>query len=74
MPSDKISISLSHRNLRFVETYRARRHRRNRSQVFEEALELLRKKELEASYKEASKESIEGWDSTVSDGLADETW
>ncbi|WP_371641050.1 hypothetical protein [Tolypothrix sp. NIES-4075] len=42
--------------------------------MIEVALELLRLRELEDAYREASKEIDADWDLTVADGLTDETW
>ncbi|MFZ1886599.1 MAG: ribbon-helix-helix protein, CopG family [Candidatus Binataceae bacterium] len=69
----KLSISLPGSLAGFIEKYRKKRGL-NRSQVFEEAVKLLRSRELEAAYREADSESDNLLDSTVSDGLADETW
>ena len=46
----------------------------NRSDVFEEALKLLRERELEFAYREASAEVDPAWDATVGDGLDHEAW
>ncbi len=82
MQSEKISISLPQSLVRFVEDYKITRGCRTRysrsfglprSQVIEEALELLRR-ELESAYREASKEVDDAWDITLADGLSDETW
>lgn len=69
----KLSISLSSSLAGFIEKY-AKKRGLNRSQVFDEAVKLLRSRELEAAYREAGSESGRDWESTVSDGLADETW
>lgn len=69
----KLSISLPGSLAGFIEKYRKKRGL-NRSQVFEEAVKLLRSRELEAAYREAGSESDTLLDSTVSDGLADEAW
>jgi antitoxin ParD1/3/4 len=71
--AEKVSISMPGELARFVEEYR-KKHSLNRSQVFEEAVKLLRDRELEAFYREANAEVDEDWDVTVADGLADETW
>jgi len=47
---------------------------KSRSQVFAEAVRLLRNRELEAAYREASREFDKTWDATAADGLTDETW
>jgi antitoxin ParD1/3/4 len=73
MNAAKLSISIPRSLAGFIEKYRKKRGL-NRSQVFEEAVKLLRSRELETAYREAGSESDNGWDSTISDGLADETW
>jgi len=74
MSAAKLSISLSRPLAGFVETYRRKRGLRSRSQVFEEALRLLRARELEAAYREADRYRDTAWESTAADGLGDETW
>jgi metal-responsive CopG/Arc/MetJ family transcriptional regulator len=69
----KLSVSLPDSLAGFVENYRKKRGL-NRSQVFEEAVKLLRSRELEAAYREADIGSDKAWETTASDGLADETW
>ncbi|MGH7916521.1 MAG: CopG family transcriptional regulator [Candidatus Binataceae bacterium] len=69
----KVSVSLSDTLARFVEGYQKKRGVK-RSEVFEEALKLLRAKELEAAYREANAECDEAWETAVADGLSDETW
>ncbi len=70
----KLSVSLPDSLAGFVENYRKRRGLKSRSQVFEEAVKLLRSRELEAAYREADSESDRVWEAAISDGLADETW
>jgi antitoxin ParD1/3/4 len=70
----KLSVSLPDSLAGFVESYRKRRGLKSRSQVFEEAVKLLRSRELEAAYREASTDRDRAWEKTVSDGLSDETW
>lgn len=74
MHAEKISISLSEPLMRFVEHYRIAHQCKTRSQVFEEALALLRERELEGAYREADQESDAAWEITSSDGLTDEAW
>ena len=74
MKGAKLSVSLSSSLAGFVETYRKRRGLKSRSQVFEEAVKLLRSRELEAAYREADSEVDKAWDAASSDGLPDETW
>ncbi|MBF6571087.1 MAG: ribbon-helix-helix protein, CopG family [Candidatus Binataceae bacterium] len=69
----KLSISLPDSLAGFVENYR-KKHGLNRSQVFEEAIKLLRNRELEAAYRAADAESDQAWENTIGDGLADEAW
>ena len=69
----KLSVSLPDSLAGFVENYRKKRGL-NRSQVFEEALKLLRSRELEAAYREANEEADREWENTIGDGLADEAW
>ncbi len=69
----KLSVSLPDSLAGFVENYRKKRGL-NRSQVFEEAVKLLRSRELEAAYREADVGPDKAWETTASDGLADETW
>jgi len=70
----KLSVSLPGSLAGFVETYRKRRGLKSRSQVFEEALKLLRSRDLEAAYRDASAVSDKAWENVTSDGLSDETW
>ncbi len=77
MSVTKLSLSLPAELAGFVESYRKRRGLRSRSQVFEEALKLLRSRDLESAYRQASEADAEtnrAWDVTVADGLDDETW
>jgi metal-responsive CopG/Arc/MetJ family transcriptional regulator len=74
MSAAKLSVSLPEPLAGFVENYRKRRGLKSRSQVFEEAIRLLRSRELETSYREANSEIDEAWNSAISDGLSDETW
>jgi antitoxin ParD1/3/4 len=70
----KLSVSLPDSLARFVESYRKRCGLKSRSQVFEEALKLLRSRELETAYREANSEADKVWETAISDGLSDETW
>ena len=74
MYADKISISLPPVLLDFVEDYRVARGIKSRSQVIDVALRLLRERELDAAYREASAGIDPAWDATVADGLDDEAW
>lgn len=71
MHAEKISISLSEPLVRFVEQYRIAHGCKTRSQVFEEALDLLRERELERAYREADQENNTAWEIASSDGLTD---
>lgn len=74
MKVEKLSISLPPELVQFIENYKLNKGCKSRSQVIEQALELLRNRELEEAYREASAEVDSAWDLTVADGLADETW
>jgi antitoxin ParD1/3/4 len=69
----KLSVSIPRELAGFVENYR-KKHRLSRSQVFEEAVKLLRSRELEAAYREAQREADKEWENTVVDGLTDDAW
>ena len=73
MSVTKLSVSLPDGLVGFVESYRKKRGL-NRSQIFEEAIKLLRSRELEADYREADAEFDKEWENTIADGLADEAW
>ena len=74
MKAEKLSISLPPSLVEFIENYKFNKGCKSRSQVIEEALELLRNRELEEAYPEASAEVDSDWNVTVADGLAHETW
>lgn len=74
MHVEKISISLPQSLVKFIENYQVAKGCKSRSQVIEEAVELLRSRELESAYREASREVDSDWDVTLADGLTDETW
>ncbi|HEY6420263.1 MAG TPA: hypothetical protein VIX59_14795 [Candidatus Binataceae bacterium] len=68
-----MSVSLPDSLFRFVEEYRKKHGLKSHSQVFEEALKLLRGRELESAYRGADSKHDKAWDSVVSDGLTNET-
>jgi antitoxin ParD1/3/4 len=70
----KVSVSLPASLLEFVESYKATHQCKSRSQVIEQALELLRSQELEAAYRDAAQEIDPAWDVAIADGLSDEAW
>ena len=74
MQSQKISISLPLEMVVFLDHYQNTTGCRSRSQVISEALQLLRLRELEEAYREASLEIDSTWENTAGDGLSDETW
>ena len=74
MQAAKVSVSLPAFLLEFVENYKVAHQCKSRSQVIEQALELLRSQELEAAYREAAQEVDPIWDVTIADGLSDEAW
>ena len=56
MQAEKLSISLPMSLVQFIESYKAAYQYKSRSQVIQEALKLLRLRELEAFYQQASEE------------------
>ena len=53
MPAEKLSISLPSDLMRFLERYQEDKNLRTKSQVVEEALQVLRDRELELAYRQA---------------------
>lgn len=74
MAVEKLSISIPDSALQFVEHYRKTHAIKTRSEVIQEAIALLRERELDAAYREASVVFDSDWDRVSSDGLADEAW
>ena len=74
MHVEKISVSLPQSLVKFIENYQVAKKCKSRSQVIEEAVELLRSRELEEAYRDASREVDSDRDLTVADGLTDEAW
>jgi len=74
MRAEKLSISIPSASLDFVEKYRRVHALKSRSHVIETAINVLREQELEAAYRDASREYDPAWDVTNSDGLPDEAW
>ncbi len=69
-----MSISISADLAVFMDSYKKSKDCKSISQIVEEALILLREKELENAYREANKEIDDSWDVLAGDGLSDETW
>jgi hypothetical protein len=74
MQAEKLSVSLPAGLVGFIEQYRATHALKSRSQVISEALELLRQRELESAYRDASRETDADFDVALADGLSDEAW
>jgi len=74
MYAEKLSVSLPAGLVGFIEQYRSAHALKSRSQVIGEALELLRQRELEMAYREASQEIDTDFDIALADGLNNETW
>lgn len=74
MHAEKLSVSLPAGLVGFIEQYRTVHAMKSRSHVIGEALKLLRQRELETSYREASLETDSDFDVTLADGLSNETW
>ncbi|MBD2595143.1 CopG family transcriptional regulator [Nostoc spongiaeforme FACHB-130] len=69
MKVEKLSISLPLNLVEFIENYKLNKGCKSRSQVIEQALELLRNQELEEAYRQASAEIDSAWDVTIADSL-----
>jgi len=75
MNTQKLSISLPQQQYEFIKHYQSEHHYKSRSEVIKDALQLLQLSTLEACYREANQEIDDSFDTTHSDGLAeDETW
>jgi antitoxin ParD1/3/4 len=74
MAAEKLSISIPGPALEFMERYRKTHSIKTRSEVVQEALALLRERELDGAYREANAEIDLDWDRASSDGLTDEAW
>lgn len=81
MTTLKLSISVEDRLVRFVDEYRRRNPGKSRSEVFGDAVALLRSTEaervLEAAYAQSAAEDrlvARDFEGTLDDGLADEAW
>jgi len=74
----KVSISLPGEDLQFLDTYAKEQGLDSRSAALRRAVRLLRSAELGAAYESAweqwaARGDAAQWDSTVGDGLPDET-
>lgn len=70
----KLSVSVQPDLLEFVNHYQQAHQLSSRSQVFTDALELLRQQELRIAYRQASLEwdnspDAKLWENTIGDGL-----
>ena len=74
MYAQKLSISLPQQLYDFIGSYQEKHHCKNRSEVINQALQLLQQKQLENYYKEANKETNNSFEITTFDGLDNETW
>jgi Arc/MetJ-type ribon-helix-helix transcriptional regulator len=74
MNQQKLSVSVSEPIARFVERYKGEHGIKTKSEVVEQALELLRERELERAYAEAAREIDPVWEVTSADGLVDDDW
>jgi antitoxin MazE9 len=76
----KLSVSLSEKDVEFLDLYVTEHDLESRSAAIQKALRTLRDLELAPSYERAweewyASEDAELWDSTVGDGIEpDETW
>lgn len=71
MQAEKLSVSLPSAIVQFIESYKVAHRHNSHSQVIQEALELLRLRELEVAYRQVSGEVDPCWDITIADRLAD---
>lgn len=74
MSQEKLSVSVPAPLARFVEEYRSAHALKTKSSVVQRALEVLRERDLEAAYAEASRDVDPAWEATAADGLSDEAW
>ena len=74
MRTEKLSISIPGSSLDFIEKYPKTHTLKSRSHVIETAINVLRERDLEAAYRDASREYDPAWEVTNSDGLPDEAW
>lgn len=74
MLSHKISVSLPESLFIFMEWYQSGHKLKTRSEVISRALKKLQEAELEANYKDASKELDDAFESLVGEDLENETW
>ena len=74
MYTHKVSISVPQQLYKFVEDYQHEHQLKSRSEVISAALQLLQQQQLEVEYFAANQELNNDFDTTVSDGLEDETW
>ncbi len=75
MPTQKISISLSGHQYRFLEEYQLEHHCKTRSEVIRKALHLLQQIQLESYYEDANQEIDSDFEVTSLDGIEEnETW
>lgn len=76
----KLSVSLSEKDVEFLDTYVTTHDLESRSAAIQRALRTMRDLELAPSYERAwaewyASEDAELWDSTVGDGIEpDEAW
>ena len=74
MFSEKISVSVSHDLVEFINQYCQAHACKNKSHVVQKALKLLQQQELEQYYLSANAEIESLYELTTSDGLENETW
>ena len=65
----KVSVSLPAEDIEFLDDYLHRRGTPSRSAALHEAIDLLRRDELEDAYAAAWSDADEAWDVVVADGL-----
>jgi antitoxin ParD1/3/4 len=72
---EKLSITVTQNDLYLIEKYKILHSLKSNSQVIREALDLLKEKQLAEEYKASSSElDMSEWNSTIGDGLENESW
>lgn len=79
--AQKISVSIDPGAFAFLESYLAKKSRKSRSSVVNEALHVLEQRERERALESAYAQSaptdlhmVREFDASLNDGLADEAW
>ena len=74
MYTEKMSISVPHIMVNFIEQYKSEHMCKSKSEVIVEALKVLQQSTLEKAYKEASSEIDYLFENSNLDGIEHDTW